>query len=695
MAAPIALVSSNRPRPLTSLLASAQRLTSAKLKTSSRSSTGKNWQEDAWEMYDLVGEERFLANTLAGRMSQARLYVGRLAENVEDEPDPVDDPRLQDVLDAVGDTPAGRAQMILRMGINLFVAGDCWLVGIPKYLVPVADPNDAEAALPQVKPQPDDLLESDLEWHALSVSELSTSGTGELTIRLGEGAADQIKCAPEDVWLIRVWRPHPRRWWEADSPTRSSLPVLRELVGLTMHISAQVDSRLAGAGLLIVPQSAQRSLRQAAGLPDTPEDGDPDPFTEALIEAMLTPIGDRSNASALVPLVVTVPDEVTGMFNFMSFAKPLDTEARPLRDEAIRRLALGQDAPPELLLGTAGMNHWGAWLVQEDVITTHIEPPLALVCDALTTGYLWPALEALDYPDPQQYVVWYDVSDMIVRPNRAQDAGSLYDKGALSDTALRAANGFDESDAPITDDMDEATSLAFELVRKSPGLLTEPGLANLVTQIRKVLAGDLSDAAAPLPTTEEGEPPPEATGTPTEEEPPSNGELPGTAEEPAPAIAASAFGGPGSGRYPKGSGGQGVGTRDNVDRAFLATDEQLNRARDVARAKFKKLPVPTDADRADAEARHARNKRQGGDDRGSSAQRRRNREVMLEQFGDGEKCPCVNCGVMLSMDTVSLDRIIPGSDGGRYRQANLIPMDYDCNRERSNSSFEEMMNEWP
>jgi hypothetical protein len=451
------------------------------------------------------------------------------------------------VLDQVGDTPSGRAQMILRMGINLFVAGDCWLVGIPKYLVPLGGSADGDNTDPTVTRRvarhptgasagsaPDELLlpDADLEWHALSVSELSTSGTGELTIRLGEASTDQIKCSPDDVWLIRVWRPHPRRWWEADSPTRSSLPVLRELVGLTMHISAQVDSRLAGAGLLIVPQSAQRALRQAAGLPDTPEGGaEPDPFTEALIEAMLTPIGDRANASALVPLVVTVPDDVTDKFQYLTFAKPLDTEARSLRDEAIRRLALGQDAPPELLLGTGGMNHWGAWLVQEDVISTHVEPPLALVCDALTTQYLWPALTAMAVENPEQYVVWYDVSDMIVRPNRAADAGSLYDKGALSDTALRAANGFDETDAPITDEMDEATALAFELVRKSPALITDPGLASLVEQIRKVLAGDTSDAAAlPAASADETAPPDDEPDQP-DDSMPVGSEIPDTSDD--------------------------------------------------------------------------------------------------------------------------------------------------------------------
>ena len=35
----------------------------------------RSWQAEAWAAYDEVGEERFLASTLAGRLSQARLYV--------------------------------------------------------------------------------------------------------------------------------------------------------------------------------------------------------------------------------------------------------------------------------------------------------------------------------------------------------------------------------------------------------------------------------------------------------------------------------------------------------------------------------------------------------------------------------------------------------------------------------------------
>ncbi|AWN07718.1 portal protein [Microbacterium phage Hendrix] len=503
----------NAPMPMQSLVASAQRLTKKKLTGGSfKKTTAAGWQEDAWEMHDLVGEQHFLATTLANQASKARFYVGNLGEggDITDAPDPSEDVQLQAILEVVGGGPVGFAQMVQRMLVNLWVAGDGWIVGIPKQLLPDYEPEDEEEAESLEDWDPEAILDpredaelsmGDLEWRMLSVSEVSLKKEGLVTLHLGASASERLEVSPNLLYMIRVWRPHPRRWWEADSPTRSSLPVLRELVGLTMHISAQVDSRLAGAGLLLVPASAARALKIAAGLP---EDSPEDPFTDALMEAMLTPIGDRANASALVPLVVTVPDGTAQDFQYLTFAKPLDTEARSLRDEAIRRLALGQDAPPELLLGTGGMNHWGAWLVRDDVVTTHIEPPLALIADALTTQYLRPMMAELGYDKEiiKKTVVWYDTSKMIVQPNRAADALTLYDRDALSDEALREATGFDETDAPETSKMDLASQKAFIMVQENPGLMANPGLPALVEQLRALISGH----SIPLPKKGAGAP---------------------------------------------------------------------------------------------------------------------------------------------------------------------------------------------
>jgi hypothetical protein len=484
------------------LTASATRITSKTTASSSfRKNTHENWQDDAWAMYDLVGEQRFLANTLSQRASKAKFYVGQISDIQGETPIAINDPSISGILGAIGDGLVGLQQLVQRLVLNLFITGDGWLVGIPKEMMPGAQESAATIGSPapqlvnrngnlgKLGPNEYTLPTLDaLEWRMLSVSECKFTNEGQVILHLGPTEPEKLTVDPDQVYLIRIWRPHPRHWWQADSPTRSSLAVLRELVGLTMHISAQVDSRLAGAGLLIVPQSAAAALKRAAGM----QDDDPsDPFTEALIQAMLTPIGDRSNASALVPLVITVPDEAAEHFHHMTFDKPLDTEARPLRDEAIRRLALGQDAPPELLLGSGGMNHWGAWLVQEEVVSAHIEPPIALICDALTGQYLRPILIAngMTPEDAEKYVIWYDVSHLIIRPNRAADAKELFKDGVLSDEALRKANGFEEDDAPSEKTDDPAIMAAFEMVKHAPGLMLRPGLNVILEQLRALLSG--------------------------------------------------------------------------------------------------------------------------------------------------------------------------------------------------------------
>lgn len=543
------------PAPLASLTAAAKRLTAKRIKGATISKPAE-WQADAWDMHDLVGEQRFLAHTLAGRLAQARFFAGQLPEDSTEDVEVTTNPLAVEVMEALT-RGTHFAQVVERAGVNLFIAGDCYLIGIPE---------DTETGTPAGMPDPEtgispagsdggsDILDgidlSTLSWNLYSNSEVTFDQEGKVIISSGEGREASTTYDADAILVTRLWRPHPRYHWQAESPTRSSLPVLRELVGLTMRISAQVDSRLAGAGMFLIPESADRAVRQAMGAAG--ETATDSPLAAALMEAMITPIGDRSSAAAVVPLMPVVPDESIEKFRFISFASPLDTEARSLRDESIRRLALGQDCPPELLLGVAGMNHWGAWLVREDVVTTHLEPPLALLCDALTSQILWPVLiqNGMDPAEAHRYVIWYDVDHLIMRPDRSEDAKALHASGVISDSALRDATGFDETDAPAVDPTDPAVALVLDLVRGAPSLLQNPGLSVLVEQVRAMLDGaeipDLPGQEDASETEPDGSPddgteapaggPPATDGADGDDTPPTDG--------PPPALAASAVPGP-------------------------------------------------------------------------------------------------------------------------------------------------------
>ena len=471
------------PRPLSTLRAAATRITGRKIvRTASQA-----WQDEAWDLYDEVGELRFSANALASALSRTKLFVGHLGAE-EEEPVAIDaeeEPIVDEVFGKFGGGVLERAELIRRLAVQLFVPGDCYIVGLPPQhdlTAPASSAVSVEGLPPEGRTPEGDLDLSELDWYALSISEVKMrAGSVELLLGTGEPAT----FSEDDVLVIRVWRPHPRRFWEADSPVRANLPILRELVGLTKHVGAAIDSRLAGAGLLVLGNSVEVV---SASTEDGNGEGDGDEvsnFVDALIETMTTPIRDRDSAAAVVPLTIKVPDEVVDKIQHITFSTPFDDRAKDLRDEAIRRLALGLDAPPETLLGMGGSNHWSAWQIEESTVKVHIEPVLALICDALTTEYLWPVLQEAGVTNFRDYVVWFDTAELTLRPNRSAEAQALYGMGELSGDALRRESGFGADDAPKQPD--RAVEVALRMVQDAPGLIVDPGLPSIIATIREAI----------------------------------------------------------------------------------------------------------------------------------------------------------------------------------------------------------------
>lgn len=48
---------------------------------------------------------------------------------------------------------------------------------------------------------------------------------------------------------------------------------------------------------------------------------------------------------------------------------------------------------------------------------------------------------------------------------------------------------------------------------------------------------------------------------------------------------------------------------------------------------------------------------------------------------DAPACRCYRCGELLTVDTVTVDRIVPGCRGGTYRRTNIRPACSRCNSE--------------
>lgn len=72
----------------------------------------------------------------------------------------------------------------------------------------------------------------------------------------------------------------------------------------------------------------------------------------------------------------------------------------------------------------------------------------------------------------------------------------------------------------------------------------------------------------------------------------------------------------------------------------------------------------------------------GPDLRGNSKDRKRRKEWLLTEFGDGTTCECAfpDCNETLTYETVTADRYpISGKEGGRYVRGNIRPACIGCN----------------
>jgi hypothetical protein len=452
--------------------AAAQILSGPKIQRTGPRKAGQSaslpWQQETWQLYDEIGELAFAIEWLASAVSRCRLIAAKVSD-AGDDPEPVDQGLPADLVASWAGGPGQQSQFLGRCGAHLALVGDSYIVG---RTVPPDDAADAADATPGAAPaEPADDQQDRELWQAYSTEETSFSTGLGWAVNDGTG---KIRLSPDDL-IIRCWNPHPRLFSEATSSVRPSLPVLRELRGLTMHVSAQVDSRLAGAGLLLLPQSM--TFASPAGQSGDAADGE-DPFVRSLIEAMVTPIKDRDSAAAVVPLVARVPDEVVGKAQHMKFSTDLDDKAKDLRDEALRRLALGLNLPPEIVLGLGDTNHWSAWQIDEAAVRLHVSPLAATICLALTIGWFQPALAAGGEANPEQYMVWFDPAALELRPDRSASAQNLFDRFAVGFDCLRREAGFGDDDAPQPDELGRMVLLKLlDRVADPQGLISALGLS--------------------------------------------------------------------------------------------------------------------------------------------------------------------------------------------------------------------------
>lgn len=405
-----------------------------------RKSRADAFQSQLWDLYDTVPEFHYACSWVGNLISKASLYVAKDGKRIDDQ-------IAKDAIASLFGGPEGQEEMLRLLGINFTVAGDAFIIG--------TEGVDGD------------------EWRVVASVEV----TGETPHLRVEG--EEI---PGDALPIRIWRAHPRKSEEPDPPARALIGDLSQIVRLRQVIAAQGDSRLTSAGILWVPQEME--------LPSIPvstpgaEEGDDDSssvqsidgaegLTRLLTRVASIAISDRSSAAANVPVIIAAPGEHLDKIQKTDFWSGFDEHAKELRDETRRTIATGLDIPPEVLSGTADINHWGAWAVEEAAIKIHAEPLLNVIVASITKGWLHRWLQAEGVEDYESYTLEADTSQLRMRPNRSKEAFELWDRGAISLRTLLIENGFD----PENDSPDEKEKIVWFLTKVAQGSTTPDQVA--------------------------------------------------------------------------------------------------------------------------------------------------------------------------------------------------------------------------
>ena len=455
----------------------------------------KEWQSEAWRLYDIVPELHKISGRIGDSLAQARLYVTEVDDTGE-ETGEVTEERIKRLAAVPLGTGAQRDDCLRLAGIDLAVGGECWIVG------------EGAARSPEL---------AEGSWFVVTGSAFKKDG-GNLKVKRPKtrGGAYLELVDGTDI-LIRCWNPHPNDTDQADSFTRSAIVPLREIELLTKREFAELDSRLTGAGVMFLPEGVDfpREESDPAGLAG---------FMAVLQRAAAASIRDQSDARAMVPILATVPDSVLPYLDQLkpiTFWSELSAEIGGMKDKAIIRLASSAEIPAEVVTGIGDANHWTAWLISDEGIRWIKAGYLGPLADALTRGFLRLALASMGVPNPERYAFAFDTSTLAAKPNRLDEAVQLHDRFLISDTEVVRAGAFDPDQMPTPEE--RAAQIVLKLLTTQPDLILDPEVQRLLglPNVKSVGLPPTADQNA-----DGGNPRPDQSNDPAQDEPPNGGQAP-------------------------------------------------------------------------------------------------------------------------------------------------------------------------
>src|SRR5262245_49043479 len=300
----------------------------------------RDYSDEAWQLralryYNHTGEVRFCSQFYARMMARVRFFPATI--ETDGTVKAIESGPAVDALDRIQGPDGGRQRVQYDYGRLMFVTGEGAL-----FVNSTTGGGDNERE----------------SWRFLWRGELRKDPDSDITWRVN-GKGERV----EQGTAYRMWTPHPERSDWAASPLRAVLDIAEELNILTAAVRATAVSRMLN-GMLMLPSEISP---QPMG-PGADEDPQQSVFLAAFIEHIKAQIEDPAAAEAKAPFLLEGAYEYLDRVKWIQMHDPQsDYLERDLRIEAIKRLALGLDMPPEALEGFPNTNHWAAQQIQWDM----------------------------------------------------------------------------------------------------------------------------------------------------------------------------------------------------------------------------------------------------------------------------------------------------------------------------------------
>ena len=423
-ARPAEAVGYNHPRPVTA----ASNVIDLSRRRTQDLRKALDWQTAAWNYYDQVGELKYAFNLISQIVSRAMIYAA-LVEDTSEVPidagtilDKIEDTSEQHGAktsaaikaadEAIRDLTANSQSEMMRLfALNLSIPGECYLV------------------------------REGTKWVVASTDEIIPGTPTQIRHQRSSVTGDGMtKSLPENTYIARIWRSHPRWSGEADSSMLGVLDQVEKIVLFDQVMRTLSRSRLS-AGIIYIP----------TGITPAGEK----PLHEAINEATINPVEDESVDATVTPLLLTGPPEIGKEIKRIDLAREVDENLMAMSENAIDRMLAGLDIPKNIVSGLADTRYSNALVIDDSLYKAHIEPLVLMICDALTSAYLRPALRkaGVDEDLVRKFVVWYNPSAIVTRPDRSSAANEGFDRYLLSGEAWRRARGYSDLDAPTEDEI--------------------------------------------------------------------------------------------------------------------------------------------------------------------------------------------------------------------------------------------------